>query len=85
MGLLRRIRVMEKIPVCAGRSHLCALVSLDSFTANSKGSACVCLLLAFYCVLDGCVSGCPLLGFGYGPWCMCLAGCVRVTDWRVFI
>lgn len=41
MGLLRRIRVMEKIPVCVGRSHLCALVSLGSFTANTRVCLCV--------------------------------------------
>lgn len=36
MGLPRRICMMERVPVCVGRPHLCAVVGLGSFTANTR-------------------------------------------------
>ena len=53
MGLLWRIRVMEKIPVCVGRPHLCAVVGLGSFTANTR--VCLCVPPAGILLCAGCV------------------------------
>ena len=79
MGLLQRCRMMERIPVCVGRPHLCKVAGLGSFTANTR----VCL-----CVLPVC-----WLGVHLAVSCLCLVICLDVglvectcvIHWGIFI